>query len=131
MFNLFTILRLVKEFCELVPEDFDYVKDQLSLYAAMRDYLIEGIESVIPSSLNVIAYACNSFPERHATDIRPQATRSAVAGDSLNKVNVVQDLGTDILKQYKCTEKLYAFITDFIDADSGKEYKKILSKYLV
>ena len=116
MFNLFTILRLVKEFCELVPEDFDYVKDQLSLYAAMRDYLIEGIESVIPSSLNVI-------------------------GDSLNKVNVVQrdltlggssprDLGTDVLKQYKCTEKLYAFITDFIDADSGKQYKKILSKYL-
>ena len=107
MFNLFTILRLVKEFCELVPEDFDYVKDQLSLYAAMRDYLIEGIESVIPSSLTVI-------------------------GDSLNRVNVTQrDLGTDVLKQYKCTEKLYAFITDFIDADSGKEYKKILSKYLV
>ena len=107
MFNLFTILRLIKEFCELVPEDFDYVKDQLSLYAAMRDYLIEGIESVIPSSLTVI-------------------------GDSLNKVNVtqVQCLGTDVLKQYKCTEKLYAFITDFIDADSGKQYKKILSKYL-
>ena len=105
MFNLFTILRLIKEFCELVPEDFDYVKDQLSLYAAMRDYLIEGIESVIPSSLTVI-------------------------GDSLNKVNVVEELGTDILKQYKCTEKLYAFITDFIDADCGKQYKKILSKYL-
>ena len=102
MFNLFTILRLIKEFCELVPEDFDYVKDQLSLYAAMRDYLIEGIESVIPSSVN-----------------------------SLNRVNVTQrDLGPDILKQYKCTEKLYAFITDFIDADSGKQYKKILSKYL-
>ena len=89
MFNLFTILRLIKEFCELVPEDFDYVKDQLSLYAAMRDYLIEGIESAIP-----------------------------------------RELGTD-LKQYKCTEKLYAFITDFIDADCGKQYKKILSKYLV
>ena len=72
----------------------------------MRDYLIEGIESVIPSSLTVI-------------------------GDSLNKVNVVQELGPDVLKQYKCTEKLYAFITDFIDADSGKQYKKILSKYLV
>ena len=92
MYSLFTLLNLLKQFCELVPEDYDYLKDPLCLFSVVRNYLIQAIET----------WALDALGER----------------------------GVVALKEYKCTGKVYALMEEFTNASIGKDFKKLLTKYL-
>ena len=91
MYSLFTLLRLIKEFCELVPEDYEYSNDSPCLYSVIRNYLIQAIDTYSESS-----------PERDV----------------------------NLLQEFKCTGKIYALMEEFTNASIGKDFKKLLTKYL-
>ena len=91
MYSLFTLLRLIKEFCELVPEDYEYSNDSPCLYSVIKNYLIQAIDTYSESS-----------PERDV----------------------------NLLQEFKCTGKIYALMEEFTNASIGKDFKKLLTKYL-
>ena len=50
--NLVQLLKLIKEFCEMVPNDYDYELDETCLYSVIRDQLIESIDKWTTCALN-------------------------------------------------------------------------------
>ena len=50
--NLVQLLKLIKQFCEMVPNDYDYELDETCIYSVMREELIKIIDKWTTRALN-------------------------------------------------------------------------------
>ena len=100
--NLIHLLNLIRDFCESVPEDYDYEEDETCLYSVMRDSLIQGID-------RWTTYALQN-------------------NNNNNKLSIYQKCKM-ITDKYKGMAEPCALLLAFINIEHGEDYKNFLRQF--
>ena len=97
--NLLHLLKLIRDFCESVPDNYDYEEDEDCLYSVMRDSLIKGID-------RWTTYALQNKEELSIYE----------------KCKMITD-------KYKSMAKPCTLLLSFTNIEHGEDYKNFLQHY--
>ena len=93
------LLELIKEFCELIPEDYDYRFDEHCLYSVIRNYLMDAIDKWTVRELK--------YQDKH-----------------IKSESIERRLYT--IKETTGMNKIANILTKFYNSECGTDYKSLL-----
>ena len=96
------LLELIKQFCELIPEDYDYRFDEHCLYSVIRNYLMDAIDKWTVRELK--------HQDEH---IKSESIESRLS----------------TLKECACMSKIVNILNKFYHSECGTDYKSLLKSF--
>ena len=102
MGSVIQLIELIRQFCELVPDDYDYEQDEFCLHSFIRNYLIQALDK------------WSTLELKHVRPIRGNPT----LGDKLVMIG-----------NYACLDKVSDLFLAFIAAKQGKDFKALLEMF--